>query len=52
MIINEFFLLYGIYGLRAMECIRLKAAQIEAAKKNNKKSYKKNGNFVGSSASE
>jgi len=40
---KRIFLLYGIYGLRAMECIRLKAAQIEAAKKTIKKVIKKMG---------
>jgi large subunit ribosomal protein L16 len=36
-------LLYGIYGLRALEAIRLKDLQIEAARKTIKKSIKKLG---------
>lgn len=36
-------LLYGVYGLRALECIRLKDTQIEAAKKTIKKIIKKLG---------
>lgn len=36
-------LLYGIYGLRALESIRLKDIQIEAARKTIKKSIKKLG---------
>jgi len=36
-------LLYGVYGLRALECVRLKDSQIEAAKKTIKKVIKKLG---------
>ncbi len=36
-------LLYGVYGLRALECIRLQDIQIEAAKKTIKKVIKKLG---------
>lgn len=36
-------LLYGNYGLRALECIRLKEIQIEAARKTIKKIIKKLG---------
>ena len=36
-------LLYGVYGLRALECVRLKQVQIDAAKKTIKKVIKKIG---------
>jgi len=36
-------LLYGVYGLRAIESVRLKATQIEAIKKTIKKVIKKAG---------
>ena len=36
-------LLYGVYGLKAVECIRLKDTQIEAIKKTIKKVIKKLG---------
>ena len=36
-------LLYGVYGLRALECVRLKDTQIESAKKTIKKVIKKLG---------
>ena len=36
-------LLYGVYGLRSLECVRLKDTQIESAKKTIKKVIKKLG---------
>ena len=36
-------LLYGVYGLRAIDCVRLKDVQIEAVKKTIKKIIKKLG---------
>jgi len=40
---KRIFLLYGVYGLRAVECVRLKDTQIEAVKKTIKKIIKKLG---------
>jgi len=41
---KRFFLLYGTYGLRAVECVRLKEIQLETIKKTIKKIIKKLGN--------